>query len=63
MPRACTQQLSFSLSTAGSAISETVVFSLQVKTDAPDHERNSIRLETIEFRSNPLLNTSANEPE
>ncbi len=42
-----------------SAISETVVFSLQVKTDAPDHERNSIRLETIEFRSNPLLNTSA----
>ncbi|KAK0243181.1 hypothetical protein EDD85DRAFT_762738 [Armillaria nabsnona] len=47
-----------------SAISETVVFGLQVNTDAPDHERNSIHLETIEFRSNPLLDTSAmNESE
>ncbi|KAK0190548.1 hypothetical protein F5146DRAFT_929228 [Armillaria mellea] len=42
-----------------SAISETVVFSLHGKPETLDHERNSIRLETIEFRSNPLLDTSA----
>ncbi|KAK0461723.1 uncharacterized protein EV420DRAFT_125027 [Desarmillaria tabescens] len=42
-----------------SAISETVVFTFQGKPDAPDHERDSMRLETIEFRSNPLLDTSA----
>ncbi|KAG7447540.1 uncharacterized protein BT62DRAFT_918826 [Guyanagaster necrorhizus] len=40
-------------------ISETDVFTSQSKSDVPDHGRNSVRLESIEFRSNPLLDTSA----